>query len=156
MIPDFNPKLDLILERVVDVPPARVWAAWTRPEQLVKWFTPAPWRTTLAEVDLRPGGAFRTVMQGPNGEVHDGTGCYLEIVPEQRLVWTDALLPGFRPAPQPFFTGMVLLTPEGAGTRYTAIARHRDEETRENHAKMGFEHGWSAALDQLVAMIKAE
>ncbi|MCB9761655.1 MAG: SRPBCC family protein [Alphaproteobacteria bacterium] len=154
-LPDFNPALDLWFERVVPVPPARVWQAWTRPEQLVKWFTPAPWTTTEAEIDLRPGGIFRTVMRSPEGESHDNAGCYLEVVPEQRLVWTDGLLPGYRPAPKPFMTGFLLLAPEGAGTRYTAIARHADPTGKEQHEAMGFAHGWGAALDQLVAMVRA-
>ena len=94
-----DPKLDLVLERVVEVPPELVWAAWTQPEHLKVWFTPAPWRTTHCEIDLRPGGIFRTVMEGPAGERFDGTGCYLEVVPNRRLVWTSVLLPHWRPAP---------------------------------------------------------
>src|SRR5262245_41418306 len=83
----FNPKLDLMLERVVDVPADLVWDCWTIPEHIKVWFTPRPWRTTECEIDLRPGGKFRTVMQGPEGQVFDLAGCYLEIVPKQRLVW---------------------------------------------------------------------
>jgi uncharacterized protein YndB with AHSA1/START domain len=151
MIPDFNPELDLLLQREVPVPPQRVWDAWTRPELLVRWFTPAPWRTTHCEIDLRPGGAFRTVMEGPDGERMDSTGCYLEVDAPRRLVWTDALLPGYRPSGAPFFTGFLLLEPVGSGTRYTAIARHGSPETKGQHEAMGFHHGWGAALDQLVA-----
>ncbi len=62
-----NPRLDLLLERVVDVPPDLVWAAWTVPEHVKKWFTPAPWRTIDCEIDLRSGGIFRIVMRGPEG-----------------------------------------------------------------------------------------
>jgi uncharacterized protein YndB with AHSA1/START domain len=62
-----NPRLDLLLERVVDVPPDLVWAAWTVPEHVKKWFTPAPWRTMDCEIDLRSGGIFRIVMRGPEG-----------------------------------------------------------------------------------------
>ena len=57
---DFNPQLDLFMERVVDVPVARVWRAWTDPDQVKQWFTPAPWQTTRCEIDLRPGGRFLT------------------------------------------------------------------------------------------------
>ncbi|HMV70157.1 MAG TPA: SRPBCC family protein [Myxococcota bacterium] len=149
---DIDPDLDLVLERVIPVSVEQVWRAWTDPTQVVRWFTPAPWRTTLCEIDLRPGGAFRTVMEGPNGERFDGAGCYLLIEPNRRLVWTDALRPGFRPGPEPFFTGDLRLAPDGAGTRYTAIARHADASARERHAQMGFYVGWGAALDQLVAL----
>jgi uncharacterized protein YndB with AHSA1/START domain len=94
-----NPTLDLILERVVPVSPDRVWRAWTDPEQLKQWFCPRPWRTTHCQIDLRPGGLFRTVMQSPEGQdMEPNTGCYLEVVPNERLVWTGALEPGFRPA----------------------------------------------------------
>ena len=89
-----DPKLDLVLERTVDVPPGLVWECWTVPEHLMKWFTPKPWRTTECEIDLRPGGIFRTKMEGPNGEHGGGSGCVLEVVPSRRFVWTGALGPG--------------------------------------------------------------
>lgn len=147
-----DPKLDLVLERDIDVPVEKVWAAWTEPERLKRWFTPAPWTTVGCEIDLRPGGYFRTVMRSPEGQEFPGEGCYLEVVPNRRLVWTDALQGGYRPAAEPFFTAAILLEPRGAGTHYTAIAIHRDEVGRKKHEAMGFHHGWGAALDQLVAM----
>jgi uncharacterized protein YndB with AHSA1/START domain len=154
-LPKFDPKLDLKLERVIDVPPELVWEAWTTPEHLKEWFCPRPWRVTEAEIDLRPGGKFRTLMCGPAGEKHDNVGCYLEVVPNRKLVWTDALVEGYRPAAKPFMTAMLLLAPEGSGTRYTAIAMHVDESTRKRHQDMGFEAGWGTVLDQLVEMLKA-
>lgn len=156
-IPDpflVDPRLDLVLERVVDVPPALVWAAWTEPRHLVHWFTPAPWVTTDAICDLRPGGMFRTTMRGPNGEGGPMEGCYLEVVPERRLVWTDSMTAGFRPSKEPFMTAILTFEPEGDGTRYRALVRHRDPEGREKHLGMGFESGWGTALDQLVAHMK--
>lgn len=156
-----DPKLDLVLERTVDVAPELVWKAWTEPEHLMKWFTPRPWRTVECEVDLWPGGMFRTVMESPEGEKVGGAGaCYVEIVENRRLVWTTALEPGYRPAAHdpdaPFvFTAAILIEPEGSGTKYTAIARHRDEGGRESHEKMGFHEGWGAAFDQLVELAKA-
>src|SRR5262249_23970971 len=126
------------LERVVDVPRNLVWAAWTRPEHIKKWFTPAPWTTIDCEIDLRPGGVFRTVMRSPEGQEFPNDGCCLEVVPEERLVLTDALLPGYRPSANPFFTAVITLQTEGKGTRYTAIAIHRDEASREKHEQMGF------------------
>ncbi len=150
----FDPALDLVLERVVDVPRRLVWAAWTTPELVKQWFAPKPWTTTHCEIDLRPGGHFKTTMRSPEGEEFPNTGCYLEVVPEERLVFTDALLPGYRPAPEPFFTGVITLETVGAGTRYVARAIHRDPDTRERHAQMGFSDGWGIALDQLVATVK--
>jgi uncharacterized protein YndB with AHSA1/START domain len=149
-----DPKLDLVLERVIDVPRELVWAAWTKPEHIKKWFTPAPWTTTECEIDLRPGGSFRTTMRSPEGETFPVVGCYLEVVPNERLVWTDALLPGYRPSEKPFFTAVLTLEPHGSGTKYTAIAIHRDEAGRQQHEEMGFHDGWGKALDQLVALVK--
>lgn len=150
-----DPQLDLVLERVVDVPPEMVWEAWTDPEQLKQWFTPAPWKTVQCEIDLRAGGRFYTVMESPEGERFPGDGCYLEVVPNRRLVFTDALLPGYRPAENPFMTAIVEITPEGSGTRYRAVAMHSSEATREKHEEMGFAEGWAKALDQMVAMIES-
>ena len=149
-----DPKLDLVLERVVDVPRELVWAAWTRPEHLRKWFTPAPWTVADCEIDLRPGGIFRTVMRSPEGKEFPNIGCYLEVVPNERLVWTDALLPGYRPAENPFMTAIITLESQGTGTRYTAVAIHRDDAGRKKHEEMGFYQGWGKALDQLVAHVK--
>ena len=149
-----DPKLDLVLERVVDVPRELVWAAWTKPKHIVKWFTPAPWITTHCEIDLRPGGMFRTIMRSPEGKDFPNTGCYLEVVPNERLVWTDALLPGYRPSKKPFFTAVIALEKQGKSTRYTATAIHRDESGRKQHEEMGFHAGWGTALDQLVAHVK--
>ena len=85
-------------------------------------------------------------------------GCYLEVVPQERLVWTDALLPGFRPAPKPFvpfyITAIITFETEGAGTRYTATCLHSGEPEARKHAEMGFFDGWGATLDQLVALAK--
>lgn len=150
-----DPELDLVLERVIDVPPERVWAAWTKPELLKQWFCPKPWRVTDCEIDLRPGGAFKTVMCGPDGTEIPSAGCYLEVVTHERLVWTDALAPGYRPAAEPFMTGALLLEPRGSGTRYVAMAIHRDRATRDRHEAMGFHEGWGTALDQLVALAKS-
>ncbi len=151
-----DPRFDLVLERIVDIPPELVWKAWTTPEHLMKWFCPLPWTTVECEIDLRPGGAFRTVMCSPEGErMPSEAGCYLEVVENRRLVWTDALKPGYRPSEEGFFTGMILLEPHGSGTKYTAIALHKDEESAKKHAEMGFLQGWGIALDQLVAHMRA-
>jgi len=156
-IPD--PRFDLLLERFVDVRPELVWAAWTKPEHVKKWFTPAPWTTVDCEIDLRPGGVFRTLMRSPEGKEFSNVGCYLEIVKNERLVWTVALAPGYRPASErldiPSFTAVIALEPQGSGTKYTALAMHRDEEGRKRHEEMGFHEGWGKALDQLVACAKS-
>jgi len=75
-----DPKLDLVLERVIDVPPDLVWTAWTKPEHVKKWFVPAPWTITHCEIDLRPGGIFSTTMRSPEGQEFPNLGCYIEVV----------------------------------------------------------------------------
>lgn len=150
----FDPTLDLELKREVPVPVHLVWRAWTEPALLKQWFTPAPWRTTACEIDLRPGGKFRTVMEGPNGEKNDGTGCFLQVEPERLLVFTDALGPGYRPLGSGFMTASVALQPTATGTLYTARALHKDAEGKTQHEAMGFQQGWGTALDQLVALVK--
>jgi uncharacterized protein YndB with AHSA1/START domain len=149
-----DPRLDLVLERFVDIPRELVWRAWTETEHLKKWFAPAPWTTVDCEVDLRPGGLFRTVMRSPEGEDFPNVGCYLEVVEHERLTWTDALGPGYRPALKPFFTAIITLEDHAGGTKYTARALHKDDADRKTHEDMGFHDGWSQCLDQLIALMK--
>ena len=154
-----DPDRDLFLERLVDVPVELVWQAWTDPELLKAWFVPRPWKTIECEIDLRPGGIFRTVMQDPDGNVYDDDtgGCYLEVHEPHRLVWTSALGPGYRPQPASDgddgafqFTAELTFEPVEGGTRYSARAIHASSEGARAHERMGFVDGWSAALDQLV------
>ncbi|MCB9780060.1 MAG: SRPBCC family protein [Alphaproteobacteria bacterium] len=152
-----DPSLDLRLERVVPVPVELVWRAWTEAELLTKWFCPAPWTTPEAILDVRPGGRFYTVMQGPEeGQRMESEGCYLDVVPNRRLIWTDALAGGYRPNGGGFFTGELHLEAVEGGTRYVAIARHGNPDACRQHAEMGFLDGWGAALDQLVALMSGD
>lgn len=150
-----DPALDLVLEREIPVPVELVWHAWTTPESLKHWFCPAPWSVSACEIDVRPGGIFSTTMRSPEGEEFPNVGCYLDVVPNERLVFTDALLPGFRPALKPFFTAALILQPTATGTRYTAYAIHADEQGRKTHEDMGFHDGWGTVVDQMVAHIQA-
>jgi uncharacterized protein YndB with AHSA1/START domain len=149
-----DPRLDLVLERVVPVPRRLVWAAWTQPAHVKKWFAPAPWTTVDCEIDLRPGGVFRTVMRSPDGQDFPNVGCYLELVEHERIVWTDALAPGYRPSLKPFVTAILTFEDHGGGTRYVARALHKDPADRKSHEEMGFLDGWGQCLDQLVAAMK--
>lgn len=156
----FNPELDLLLERTVDVPPELVWRAWTEPDLLKQWFCPVPWGVADAEMDVRPGGIFRTTFKSPEGQLFPNLGCYLEVVPNRRLVWTDALGPGYRPSVKGyldkfFITASINMEPAGkGGTLYRAMAIHNDAESRKKHEDMGFHDGWGTVLTQLVALVK--
>jgi uncharacterized protein YndB with AHSA1/START domain len=157
----FDPKLDLLLERTADVPVDLVWKGWTDPEMLKQWWTPAPWKTVEAEVDLRPGGIFRTVMLSPEGQKFPNLGTYLEVVPGRSFVWTTALMPGLRPQEKSvlgdiLFTAVITFEKTASGgTKYTARVMHQTEEHAKKHTEMGFVEGWTAVWEQLVALIKA-
>ena len=123
-----DPELDLELVREIDVSPDLVWRAWTEPELLKQWFSPAPWSVADASVDLRPGGAMSTTMRSPEGEEFPGVGCYLEVIPGERLVWTESMDPGFRPKTVDLpLTAILELAPlPNGGTRYRAVALAHD------------------------------
>jgi uncharacterized protein YndB with AHSA1/START domain len=151
-----DPKLDLVLDRTIDVPRELVWKVWTSPEHIPHWFVPKPWSITKCELDLRPGGIFATTMRSPEGQEFPNLGCYLEVTPKQRLVFTDTLLPGYRPAPNPFFTAILTLEDKGKGTRYIAQAIHGSPENSKKHEEMGFFDGWGTVVTQMEAYIKTK
>ncbi len=151
-----DPELDLELVREIGVAPDLVWRAWTEPELLKQWFAPAPWSIAAASLDLRPGGAFAMTMQSPDGEQFPSVGCYLEVVPNERLVWTESMDPGYRPKTidMPLSAILELEPLANGGTRYRAIAIHQDPAGVKQHEEMGFHEGWGAAADQLAALLK--
>ncbi|WP_421954059.1 SRPBCC family protein [Polaromonas sp.] len=146
---------ELVLTRLIDAPREKVFKAWTTPELLVQWFTPKPWQTVRAEVDVRPGGASLVVMRGPDGTEFPNRGVYLEVVPNKRLVFTDAFTEAWKPSEKPFMTGVLTFDDEGGKTRYTARVLHWTVADREAHEKMGFHEGWGKATEQLAELIGA-
>lgn len=149
----------LTLEKTFDAAPAKVWRCWTEPDLIRQWFAPKPVETTEVEIDLRPGGIFRTVMEVPgHGTMASDPGCILAVDPERRLVWTNALGPGFQPnafssEPMSFpFTAEITFAPEGEGCRYFVRAMHATQGDSDAHENMGFSQGWGAAADQLGAL----
>ncbi|WP_102226439.1 SRPBCC family protein [Acidimangrovimonas sediminis] len=150
LIKTLDPETDLHLTRTIPVPRALVWECWTTPGHLVNFFVPKPHRVTRCEIDLRVGGRFDTTFEVEGREMQN-EGVYLELISGEKLVFTDAYSEGWKPAPDPFMTALLLLSDApGGGTAYTAIARHRTAETAEKHRAMGFHDGWGTVVDQLV------
>lgn len=149
-----NPELDLEISGTLAATPAQVWRCWTEPALLVQWFAPKPVVTREAVIEPRPGGRLFTVMVLPDGTEIAEDGCILDAQPQRRLIFTDTLQAGFRPASAPGlgFTAVISLAAEGDGTRYKARALHGDAATRRRHAEMGFHDGWGAATTQLEAL----
>lgn len=146
---------ELVLTRTLDAPREKLYRCWTEPELMKQFFTPRPWTTTTVEVDLRPGGSNLIVMRSPDGQEFPNRGVYLEIVPNEKIVFTDAFESAWQPSAKPFFVGTILFEDIGGGrTRYTAIARHWTAEDCEAHAKMGFHEGWGQVAGQLEELAK--
>lgn len=144
--------LDLTVSRTLKAPRPAIWRAWSEPEHFVRWFAPAPIVTTVTQLDLRPGGAFETMMRMEDGTEFGGEGCFVEVEENTRIVFTDALRGGWRPNKEGFFTAVVTMEDRPDGTLYTATALHNDAEARQKHADMGFETGWGVVIDQLGAV----
>jgi len=144
---------ELVLTRLIDAPRALLYRAWTDPEMLKQWFAPLPYTTPHAELDVRPGGANLIVMRSPDGQDMPNRGVYLEVVPNEKLVFTDAFTDAWVPSPKPFMTVILTFEDEGGKTRYTARVRHWTAEDKETHEKMGFHQGWGICADQLTALV---
>ena len=153
--PAIDADRDLVLTRVIDAPCEMVFRAWTEPELLKQWFAPLPWTTPITELDVRPGGANRIVMRSPEGQDHPNQGVYLEVVKNQRLVFTDAYTTPWAPSEKPFMTVVLTFAEEGGKTRYTALVRHWTAADRIMHEEMGFHEGWGQATDQLAKVAAA-
>jgi uncharacterized protein YndB with AHSA1/START domain len=149
----FPANRELVLQRVLNAPREKLFRCWTTPELIVQWFTPPPFKTIRAESDVRPGGASCITMQSPDGKEFPNRGIYLEVVPNERIVFTDAYVSAWEPSEKPFFTGVLTFEDAGNGkTKYTARARHWTVADCEAHEKMGFHQGWGIATSQLEAL----
>jgi uncharacterized protein YndB with AHSA1/START domain len=127
--------------RRIKAPPARIYAALTDPAQMIQWWGPDAGPTLKAEADVRPGGRLSVLFRLLNGEEHNPTGIYREVVPDRKLVFTWEW-PGI-PERESLVT--FLLEPFVGGTELTLIHEHLpDEEARKSH-----EQGWNGLLDKL-------
>ena len=144
---------DLVLSLVLNAPRDKIYRCWTEADLITQWFAPKPWSTPKAVVDVRPGGASLITMADEQGNEFPNPGQYLEVVPNERLVFTDAFVGDWQPSEKPFFTAFIVLQDAGEGkAKYTAVARHWTVEDAENHKKMGFHEGWGICAKQLEAL----
>lgn len=152
---------ELSITHHINAPRAAVWRCWTEAALLRQWYCPRPWQVSHADLDLRPGGRMNTVFEGPNGERHDNKSTFLDIVPMERLIFTDAFSEDFIPKDgAPFMTGFVHLSdaPDGGTTMHWG-ARHWTADNKAKHEAMGFHEGWKAAavqLDELSRYVAAQ
>ena len=154
----FDPKLDFAIERFIDAPVRLVWDALTKPEHLKEWYMPRKWgRVSRVEMDVRPGGIFSIDIAVADGPDSPNLGCFLDVVPMERLAWTSMLFPGYRPAvfDDIPITAIVTMQAEGTGTRYVFTALHRDEADFQTNKTSGFYQGTEMAVDQLVEHVMA-
>jgi uncharacterized protein YndB with AHSA1/START domain len=134
-------KPSLTLKRRLNAPPAKVYAAWTDPEKIARWWGPAGAEVLRAETDVRVGGRFYRLMRTPDGEEHGVGGVYREVVPNEKLVFTWA----WRSTPERESLVTVALRHDGDGTLLTLThEQFFDEAARDNHRG-----GWTGALDKL-------
>lgn len=146
----------LVLARIIDAPVEQVYRGWTDPELMKRWFAPRPWTTPKVSMDLRPGGGNMVTMADENGTEYPNAGQYLEVVPNRRLVFTDAYTGDWQASEKPFMTVTLTFEDIGGKTRYIARCQHWTAEDKAAHEQMGFEEGWGMCADQLEEVLKAD
>lgn len=153
--PEFDPERDLRISRVIRAAPVAIWRAWTDPRAFETWWVPAPARCRVIDMQVRPGGALLTQYRDPDGEFGPHMdACFLDVVEHERLVFTTALVRGWRPARDPFITAIIDLAPHPEGTDYRAHVMHKDREQRDTHERLGFLDGWGAVIAQLAQLVE--
>jgi uncharacterized protein YndB with AHSA1/START domain len=134
-------KPSLTLKRRLNAPPEKVYAAWTDPTKIVKWFGPDAGKVTRTDMDVRVGGRYDIGFHTEDGEEHNVGGVYREVVRNERLQFTWA----WRSTPERESLVTVLIKPDGDGAILTLIhEQFFDEPARDRH-----QYGWTGALNKL-------
>jgi uncharacterized protein YndB with AHSA1/START domain len=145
-----SPEVNVIrIERTFAAPVAEVFAAWTSPELLRRWYPPGPgWETPVAAVDLRVGGKLRIVMRSPAGESFGGGGEYLEVTAPTRLVFTWAWDQSEIGAVTQIVEVDFIAEPGGSTTVVMTNRELTDERARRSHSE-----GWEGSFDNLARLL---
>jgi uncharacterized protein YndB with AHSA1/START domain len=150
-----NPELDLSMSRIIKAPRQAIWNAWSDPRSLEQWWVPAPAKCRVVDMEFRPGGAFATEISENGGDFAPHMNAsFLAIDEGRRIVFTDALLGGWRPAEHPFITAIITLTDHPDGTDYAAHVMHKNKADRNRHEEMGFHDGWGTVVTQLAERVE--
>jgi uncharacterized protein YndB with AHSA1/START domain len=150
-----DPQRDLTISRLIKAPRSAVWMAWTDPASFAQWWVPKPAKCKVVAMDLRPGGALVTEISEKGGAFAPHlSGCFLAVDPQERIVFTNALVGGWRPAEHPFMTAIITLRDHPDGTDYVAHVMHRSPADRNMHEEMGFHDGWGTVAKQLAALVE--
>jgi uncharacterized protein YndB with AHSA1/START domain len=143
--PPFSSKPSLTIKRRIEAPPEKIFRAWAEPEKITRWFGPEQVEVLHAEADARVGGFYRIVARSPDGEQHEVSGTYREVVPNEKLVFTWT----WRSTPERESLVTVLLGADGGGTLLTLVhEQFFDEAARNKH-----EHGWNGSMDKLERLV---
>jgi uncharacterized protein YndB with AHSA1/START domain len=138
-------KPSLTLKRRLNAPPQKVYAAWTDPAQIVKWFGPDAGAVTRADMDVRVGGRYNIVFHTEDGEEHNVGGVYREVARSERLEFRLQFTWAWRSTPERESIVTVLIKPDGDGSILTLIhEQFFDEPARDRH-----EWGWKGSLNKL-------
>ncbi len=157
MIRSPDPDLDLTISRLIKAPRSVIWHAWIDPARFEQWWVPAPARCQVVDMDLRPGGAFVTrISEGGGAFVPHLDACFLAVDDHARIVFTNSLVAGWRPAENPFMTAIITLKDHPEGTDYAAHVMHRSNADRNMHEEMGFHDGWGTVIGQLARLVEGK
>ena len=148
MIEPIDPERDLTIERFIRAPRSVIWEAWTQPRKFEQWWVPEPARCRAVSFEVVPGGPLVTEISEPGQP-------FAPHMNACRLIFTDALLGGWRPAPSSFITAEITLQSVDGGTQYFARVMHSDRAHRDKHAELGFYDGWNTVIGQLAKFVEA-
>lgn len=140
---------ELVLTRLINAPRTRVFQAWTDPAQLAQWWGPHGMTVPVCEMEVKPGGVFRTVMRAPDGTEYPNEGFFVEVAEPERLAFTDKLEANGKPSREAFMLATATFEEQDGKTKLTARALHYSDADREKHERMGFHKGWGEMLERL-------